>query len=71
MKALVEAHANSDRRVERASASRVAVPPTTLQIARLRAPLDLASRRAARVSAVSPDCVMTMVNVRPSTIGLR
>ena len=37
--------------------------PTTLQMAMLRAPFFLASRRAARVSAVSPDCVMTMASV--------
>ena len=39
--------------------------PTTLQMARLRAPLRRASRSAASVSAVSPDCVMTTTSVRP------
>jgi hypothetical protein len=53
------------------SASRVAMLPTTLQMAMLRAPFFLASRSAASVSAVSPDCVITMVSVRSSTIGSR
>ena len=45
--------------------------PTTLQMARLDAPLRFASRSAASVSAVSPDCVMATVSVRASTIGSR
>ena len=45
------------------SVSRVAMLPTTLQIAMLRAPFFFASRSAASVSAVSPDCVMTIASV--------
>jgi hypothetical protein len=45
--------------------------PTTLQIATLAAPLRAASCSAARVSAVSPDCVMTMASSFGATIGLR
>ena len=37
--------------------------PTTLQMAMLGAPSRLASRSAASVSAVSPDCVMTTASV--------
>ena len=53
------------------SVSRVAMLPTTLQIAMLRAPFFLASRSAASVSAVSPDCVMTIASVFFETIGSR
>ena len=52
------------------SASRVAMLPTTLQIAMDRAPFFRASRSAASVSAVSPDCVITTASVRLSTIGI-
>jgi hypothetical protein len=45
--------------------------PTTLQMARLQAPPCLASRSAASVSAVSPDCVMTTASVFFATIGRR
>jgi hypothetical protein len=45
--------------------------PTTLQIARVLAPCCFASRSAARVSAVSPDCVTTTCSVLSSTIGWR
>ena len=45
--------------------------PTTLQIARLRAPLPFASRIAASVSAVSPDCVIAIASVLLLTIGSR
>ena len=45
--------------------------PTTLQMAMLRAPSFFASRSAASVSAVSPDCVMTIASVRGVTIGWR
>ena len=45
--------------------------PTTLQTAMLRAPSLRASRSAASVSAVSPDCVMTTASVFGPTIGLR
>ena len=38
--------------------------PTTLQMARLRAPFFRASRSAASVSAVSPDWVMMTTSVR-------
>ena len=37
--------------------------PTTLQMAMLRAPFFFASRSAASVSAVSPDCVITIASV--------
>ena len=47
------------------------VEPTTLQIARLRAPRALASLSAARVSAVSPDCEIAMTRSSPVTIGSR
>ena len=53
------------------SASRVAMLPTTLQMAMLLAPLRFASRSAASVSAVSPDCVMTIASSLVATIGLR
>ena len=52
-------------------ASRVAMLPTTLQIARLRAPFPFASRKAASVSAVSPDCVIATASVLSLMIGLR
>jgi hypothetical protein len=42
-----------------------------LQIAMLRAPFRLASRSAASVSAVSPDCVITIASVFSETIGSR
>ncbi len=45
------------------SASRVAMLPTTLQIATLLAPSRFASRSAPSVSAVSPDCVMAIASV--------
>jgi hypothetical protein len=45
--------------------------PTTLQMAMLLAPLRRPSRSAASVSAVSPDCVMTIVSSFLATIGLR
>ena len=53
------------------SVSRVAMLPTTLQIAMLRAPFFFASRSAASVSAVSPDWVMTIASVFSETIGSR
>ena len=36
------------------------VDPTTLQIPKMVAPLDLANLMAAKVSAVSPDCDMAI-----------
>ena len=42
------------------AASRVIIEPTTLQMASVFEPLALASRWAAMVSAVSPDCEITM-----------
>jgi hypothetical protein len=45
--------------------------PTTLQIAMLLDPLRRPSRSAASVSAVSPDCVITIVSSLRATIGLR
>jgi len=45
--------------------------PTTLQMAMPCAPRFLASRSAASVSAVSPDCVITTTSVRLSTMKLR
>ena len=53
------------------SASRVAMLPMTLQMAMHAAPLRCASRSAANVSAVSPDCVMTTASVVGVTIGFR
>jgi hypothetical protein len=44
-------------------ASRVIMEPTTLQIASVFDPFCLASRCAASVSAVSPDCEITTVSV--------
>ena len=46
------------------SASRVIIDPCTLQIAMGSAPSRLASRKAARVSAVSPLCVIVTTSVR-------
>ena len=45
------------------------VEPTTFTTDRTRAPLRLASRRAARVSMVSPDWLMTSARVRLLTMG--
>ena len=45
------------------------VEPTTFTMASVRAPSRLDSRRAAMVSAVSPDWLMTMVRVLSFTIG--
>ena len=45
------------------AASRVTADPTTLQMASVFDPCDFASLCAASVSAVSPDCVMTIVSV--------
>ena len=53
------------------SASRVAMLPTTLQTATARAPLRRASRSAASVSAVSPDCVITTASDCSSITGFR
>ncbi len=53
------------------AASRVIIDPTTLQIASVFEPFNLASRCAASVSAVSPDCEITMVNESGRTIGSR
>ena len=43
--------------------------PTTLTRDRTGAPSRRASRRAAMVSSVSPDWLMTMTRVRSSTMG--
>ena len=43
--------------------------PTTFTIERMRAPRLFASRRAAMVSSVSPDWLMTTTSVRLSMIG--
>ena len=53
------------------SASRVSIEPCTLQIAIGRAPSFLASRNAARVSAVSPLWLMATASVSGFTIGVR
>ena len=45
--------------------------PTTLTMDRTRAPRFFASRKAARVSAVSPDWLMISTSVLESTIGSR
>ena len=45
------------------AASRVIMEPTTLQMASVFEPFCLASRWAASVSAVSPDCEITTVSV--------
>ena len=52
-------------------ASRVIMEPTTLQMASVFEPFDLASRCAAMVSAVSPDCEITTVSVSSLTMGSR
>ena len=48
------------------AASRVIIEPTTLQMASVFEPFALASRCAASVSAVSPDCEITTVSVSGS-----
>ncbi len=53
------------------SSSRAMVEPTTFTIPSARAPRCCASRIAASVSAVSPDCDITMHSVRSVTIGFR
>ena len=52
-------------------ASRVIIEPTTLQIARVFAPLCFASRCAASVSAVSPDWLTRMTSCSGPTMGSR
>ena len=52
-------------------ASRVTIDPTTLQMASVFDPFCLASRCAASVSAVSPDCEITTVSVSFERIGSR
>ena len=47
------------------------VEPTTLHKAATTAPFCLASRTAARVSAVSPDWLMASTKVEGLMIGLR
>src|SRR5712691_11376737 len=49
--------------------SRVIIEPTTLQMATVLEPFALASRCAAMVSAVSPDCEMSKVMVSGPRIG--
>ena len=46
------------------SSSRAIVEPTTFTMPSVRAPRRFASRIAASVSAVSPDCEITMHSVR-------
>jgi hypothetical protein len=53
------------------SASRVAWLPMTLVIASTFAPFSRASRIAASVSAVSPDCEIPITRSRSSTTGSR
>ncbi len=53
------------------SASRVAWLPITLVTASTFEPLSRASRMAARVSAVSPDCEMPTTRSCSSSTGLR
>ena len=53
------------------SASLAMELPTTLTIPSTLAPIFFASRRAARVSAVSPDWLITITNVCSSKIGFR
>ena len=53
------------------SATRVACEPMMLVIARTVAPRSPASRIAASVSAVSPDCVMPITRSPGPTTGLR
>ena len=52
-------------------ASRVIAEPITLQMVRVRAPRDLASLSAQRVSSVSPDWEMAMASWPGSTMGSR
>ena len=52
------------------AASRVIIEPTTLQMASVFEPLALASRWAAMVSAVSPDCEITSVIVSVADDGI-
>ena len=47
------------------------VLPTTLTMDKMRQPLLLAMRRAAKVSAVSPDWLMMMTRVLSSKMGSR
>ena len=51
-------------------ASRVIMEPTTLQMASVFEPFCLASRCAASVSAVSPDCEMTTVSMSGRNDGI-
>ena len=53
------------------SDSRAIVEPTTFTTPSARAPRRRASRIAASVSSVSPDCEITSTIVPSSTIGLR
>ena len=53
------------------SLSLAMVLPTTLTMDKMRQPLLLAMRRAAKVSAVSPDWLMMMTNVLSSKMGSR
>ena len=73
MKAFVEATPISGPAWVRSepAASRVSIEPWTLQIARPRAPFDFASRKAARVSAVSPLWLIATAIVPGPTIGVR
>ena len=73
VKALVEATPISSpaRVYSTPSASRAIELPTTLQMATTREPWSLAARKAASVSAVSPDCEMGTVRTRPSSTGRR
>ena len=52
------------------AASRVIMEPTTLQMASVLEPFCLASRCAASVSAVSPDCEITTVSVSAADDGI-
>ena len=54
-----------------ASVSRAIVEPTTLTTPTAVAPFSLPSRRAASVSAVSPDWLTATTTVFSSTSGLR
>ena len=51
------------------SLSRAMEEPATLTMERILAPRRRASRRAAMVSKVSPDWLMTTTKVRSSTMG--
>ena len=63
---------SSPARVKRTpSASRVACEPITFVIASTVAPRSRASRIAASVSAVSPDCEMPMTRSPGPTTGSR